>query len=228
MILLLIFPFSVFAKTYEVKNTNTKMTIDDKNWDVFTLDDTNDNEFLKKYHIPIEIAKKYAYKNNIFLQAEKTDFNDFLFVASLYPNEINEKLIDYDLFGSSIIEIFGIDNYEIYENNYKFIKIDFYDSENNNYKIQYHTIIDDKQYVFSAQRSIKFSLDEKLEIKRIIDSIKFSDDIIDNNDISGEIKDIKTNDSLKWKKILNVIIPSFLYGAFLSYFFWLMKNKKRY
>ena len=66
LFLFLILPVTLFAKEYDLKDTNLKIALD-SNWTVFTRDNIKDNSLLSKYDMTEEYLTNYMNKRDCFL-----------------------------------------------------------------------------------------------------------------------------------------------------------------
>src|SRR5574344_2085493 len=68
LFLFLILPVTLFAKEYDLKDTNLKIALD-SNWTVFTKDNIKDNSLLSKYDMTEEKLTNYMNKRDANLDA---------------------------------------------------------------------------------------------------------------------------------------------------------------
>lgn len=180
VVMFLIIPTGVFAKTYEVENSGFKITFDEQIWDVFASGEPFDAELLKKYDWDNETMQSYLKYYYMYIAAVYDGEELFDFSARTSPERVDYEVTNYEAFGSSVAREMGTDDYEIYENNYKFVKLEYYDLNDNQYFISYHILINSQYYMFTAQKVSEFTEDEKLEIKEVIDSIVFHENLIES------------------------------------------------
>ncbi len=215
MITVMLFPMLVFAETYEIEDLGLEIYFDDTKWNVVTKDNMINNSFFEKYESNPSVMKKFFEDNFIYLYAitENKDEEIIEFFVRSKLQVIGYKDQEINEFGSEITEALDIDDYEVYENNYKFVLVNYYDSENRVYSISYYIIINSQYYVFTAQKATKFSQDEQTNIKEIVDSIVFK-----------EIEDNEPIITIDW---LDVFKTAFDYGvgAAIAYIYLYKTNK---
>lgn len=169
----LIVPTNVFGKTYKVTNSGFEVFFDEQIWDVFALNKLINVELLEKYDSDNEDMQNYLNENSMYIYAIYNGEEIFEFAVRYSSEIVNDKRISYDQLGAAIAEQRGADNYEIYKNKYNYVKLEYYEPVYNMYLIEYHIIINSQYYLFTAQKEIQFSEDEKSAIKEVIDSVEF-------------------------------------------------------
>ena len=171
--LFLLLPTTTRAKTYELKNFEIIISFDDENWTVATREDVRNSSLVKKYNMNYKDIESLLEKNSAYAYAINNDnvkkILEFFVVSpemsfGYDDNQINE-------FGEILVEETGADSYTIYENDYKYIKIEYYDFNSKVYLLDYHTIVNSNYYVFKAQKNSEFNEEEKQQIKEIIDNV---------------------------------------------------------
>lgn len=171
--LFLLLPTITLAKTYELKNSEIIISFDDENWTVATREDVRNSSLVKKYNMNYKDIESLLEKNSAYAYAINNDnvkkILEFFVVSpemsfGYDDNQINE-------FGEILVEETGADSYTIYENDYKYIKIEYYDFNSKVYLLDYHTIVNSNYYVFKAQKNSEFNEEEKQQIKEIIDNV---------------------------------------------------------
>lgn len=171
--LFLLLPTTILAKTYELKNSEIIISFDDENWTVATREDVRNSSLVKKYNMNYKDIESLLEKNSAYAYAINNDnvkkiLEFFVFSPEMSfgydDNQINE-------FGEILVEETGADSYTIYENDYKYIKIEYYDFNSKVYLLDYHTIVNSNYYVFKAQKNSEFNEEEKQQIKEIIDNV---------------------------------------------------------
>ncbi len=171
--LFLLLPTTTLAKTYELKNSEIIISFDDENWTVATRENVRNSSLVKKYNMNYKDIESLLEKNSAYAYAINNDnvkkILEFFVVSpeisfGYDDNQINE-------FGEILVEETGADSYTIYENDYKYIKIEYYDFNSKVYLLDYHTIVNSNYYVFKAQKNSEFNEEEKQQIKEIIDNV---------------------------------------------------------
>ena len=82
--------------------------------------------------------------------------------------------------GEELVNLNGADTYDIFKNDYKFVRVEYEDS--GYYIIDYYTIVDDRAYTFSAQKESEFSDAEKTTVEEIMNSVYFDNFVPTSND----------------------------------------------
>lgn len=171
--LFLFLPITIFAKTYELKNSEIIISFDDENWTVATREDVRNSSLVKKYNMNYKDIESLLEKNSAYAYAINNDnvkkILEFFVISSEMSFDYDDNQINE--FGETLVEETGADSYTIYENDYKYIKIEYYDSNSKVYLLDYHTIVNSNYYVFKAQKNSEFNEEEKQQIKKIIDNV---------------------------------------------------------
>lgn len=178
-LLVLLFPFTVSAKTYNVEDL--KIDIDDTKWYVFTRENILNNEKLEELNVSYDYISNAMNENDVYLDSllvsEDSDDNIELFIVKksidgdirnlhTYPDsEINEL-------GEELIKTFSVDSYKVYKNDYAYIELEEKDSGYN--ILKYYTVINGYGYTIMAQKVNEFSQIEKNEIKDILNTVIFN------------------------------------------------------
>ncbi len=174
-------PLMVQAAIIDVPSADMSLTLPDE-WYVFTRDNIEGNTELEELELTYDFMNDLMNENDMYVDAFDDEEE---FIVSVVPVEDVGNLNDY--FDSEIedlaVEIQGIagaDGYELYENDYKFIYLEYMDA--GYYIINYYTIIADRAYTFTIQKEAEFTDNEKNSYKNIIDSVHFDNYIaVDNS-----------------------------------------------
>ena len=185
---ILLFVFLMFvpivgdATTFELKNTDMDITIDESEWYVFTPDNILDNPELEELGLTYEYMLESFQNNQAYLDAilfyyDSEDYIE-LFVRKVALEDIG-NLVNYD---DDFIERFGQAladeqnaNYEIYRTDYPFILLDYMDQ--GFYLQEYYTIVNGNGYTITAQKPNAFSREDKARVEKIVDSVSFDVDL---------------------------------------------------
>ena len=146
-------PLMVHAAKFEVPSADLSFDLADE-WYVFTRDNLEGNSDLEDLEISVEEMQDYFLEYDLYVDAFTEDY-DF---------ELEE-------FATSIMDTYGADSYEIYDNDYKYVRIEYFESDY--YVIDYFTIIDNQYYILSIQKLEEFNDDERKMMQDIIDSVQF-------------------------------------------------------
>lgn len=203
---ILLFVFLMFvpivgdATTFELKNTDMDITIDESEWYVFTPDNILDNPELEELGLTYEYMLESFQNNQAYLDAilfyyDSEDYIE-LFVRKVALEDIG-NLVNYD---DDFIERFGQAladeqnaNYEIYRTDYPFILLDYMDQ--GFYLQEYYTIVNGNGYTITAQKPNAFSREDKARVEKIVDSVSFDVDL-----------SLKEHNSKETNKEVNYII----------------------
>ena len=203
---ILLFVFLMFvpivgdATTFELKNTDMDITIDESEWYVFTPDNILDNPELEELGLTYEYMLESFQNNQAYLDAilfyyDSEDYIE-LFVRKVALEDIG-NLVNYD---DDFIERFGQAladeqnaNYEIYRTDYPFILLDYMDQ--GFYLQEYYTIVNGNGYTITAQKPNAFSREDKARVEKIVDSVSFEVDL-----------SLKEHNSKETNKEVNYII----------------------
>jgi hypothetical protein len=91
-------------------------------------------------------------------------------------NLSNYKDSEVTTFAKELAKKTEVEDYSVYKNTYKFVKLKFYDSELKFYVYQYVTIVNKNTYTFTFQSEDAITEWEAQEIQQIVDSIQFNVD----------------------------------------------------
>ena len=147
VVLFLLCPVIVFGENFEIKEYGITMSFD-KNWDVFTRESDRNDYFLVKYDLDYDLLQENLKDNLIYLYAlHETDADEKIeFIVVTNGKKVEEDrpmtLEEFKEFASMLAKKYGADDYEIYENNYKYIKYDYYDENVDLYCSEYFLYID--------------------------------------------------------------------------------------
>ena len=181
-VLLMFVPIVGDATTFELKNTDMDITIDESEWYVFTPDNILDNPELEELGLTYEYMLESFQNNQAYLDAilfyyDSEDYIE-LFVRKVALEDIR-NLVNYD---DDFIERFGQAladeqkaNYEIYRTNYPFVLLDYQDQ--GFYLQEYYTIVNGNGYTITAQKPNAFSREDKARVEKIVDSVSFEVDL---------------------------------------------------
>ena len=199
-VFLMFIPTLGYATTFELKNTDMDITIDESEWYVFTPDNILDNPELEELGLTYEYMLESFQNNQAYLDAilfyyDSEDYIE-LFVRKVALEDIG-NLVNYD---DDFIERFGQAladeqnaNYEIYRTDYPFILLDYMDQ--GFYLQEYYTIVNGNGYTITAQKPNAFSREDKARVEKIVDSVSFDVDL-----------SLKEHNSKETNKEVNYII----------------------
>jgi len=191
----LLIPMTAYAETYYMSDTDMRISIDDSLWYVFTRDNIKDNPELEEVGISYDNMCDILYNNQAYMNAavfyEDGEFLE-LFIRKKTLDSGIANLSNYD--NDRIMEMAkeladrqNAEDYCVYENQYKFIKMEYFDANFSYYVCEYITVVNRDNYTLTFQSEKPFDQWEYEEIGQIVDSIHF--------DVDPSIKEKKTDSS---------------------------------
>ena len=167
------------------------ISVDDTVWYVFTRDNIKNNSELEELGITYEAMYEILHNNEAYMDAilyyENGEYTE-LFVRKRALDTGIANLSNYK--DSEVLELAkelakkqGANTYSVYENQYKFAKLEYTDS--GYYLCEFYTVVNKDNYTFTFQSTSQFTDEEYAEIENIVDSVKF--------DIDTSIKEKKSS-----------------------------------
>ncbi len=222
--LMVFLPISVYAEMYHLGETDMSIQVDDSSWYVFTRDNIKNNSELDELEISYDSMRDILYNNEAYMDAILLyDDGEYveLFVRKRTMDSGIVNLSNYN--NEEVLELAeglakrqDADDYSVYENQYKFAKLEYIDSNLGYYICEYVTCVNKDNYTFTFQSTSQFSDSEYDEMENIIDSIQF--------DIDASLKEPKATsflDSVVGKAIGGAVIGG-VAGAIIA-----IANKKK-
>ena len=177
-------PITTYAEMYNLGGTDMSISVDDTVWYVFTRDNIKNNSELEELGITYEAMYDILHNNEAYMDAilyyEDGEFVEF-FVRKRALDTGIANLSNYK--DSKVLELAkelakkqGASTYSVYENQYKFAKMEYIDSNYGYYICEYVTCVNKDNYTFTFQSTSQFTDEEYAEIENIVDSIKFDVD----------------------------------------------------
>lgn len=201
LVFMVLLPVSVHAATYSLSETDMSIDVDNSLWYVFTRDNIKDNSELKELGISYNTMYDILYTNEAYMDAlllyEDGGYVEFFVrkrpldtgVVNL-SNYEDKDVLD---FAKALAKKQGAKTYSVYENQYKFAKLEYYDSNYNYYLCEFYTVVNKENYTFTFQKPSQYTDAEYAEIKKIVDSIRFDVDTSLKEEIpTSSAKDIIT------------------------------------
>ena len=132
LFLLIILPMNVSASDYIVKSADFNISFDYE-WYVFTIDNLEGNVELDDLELDYDTMHEFMTENDVVLDALYDEMELFIRVISSEDTVVN-NLSNYSNaevkdIAEEIADIMGSNIYEVYNNDYKFAYLDYYDSE---------------------------------------------------------------------------------------------------
>ena len=186
-------PIITYAETYNLGGTDMSISVDDTVWYVFTRDNIKNNSELEELGITYEAMYEILHNNEAYMDAilyyENGEYTE-LFVRKRALDTGIANLSNYK--DSEVLELAkelakkqGANTYSVYENQYKFAKLEYVDSNLGYYICEFVTCVNKDNYTFTFQSTSQFTDEEYAEIENIVDSVKF--------DIDTSIKEKKSS-----------------------------------
>ena len=217
-------PIITYAETYNLGGTDMSISVDDTVWYVFTRDNIKNNSELEELGIAYGAMYDILHNNEAYMDAilyyEGGEYTE-LFVRKRALDTGIANLSNYK--NSEVLELAkelakkqGAETYSVYENQYKFAKLEYIDSNYGYYICEYVTIVNKDNYTLTFQSTSQYTDEEYAEIENIVDSVKF--------DVDTSIKEKKTSsfaESVLEKTIGGAVIGGVV-GAVIA-----ITNKKK-
>ena len=180
----LFLPVTTYAQAYRMSGTDMTITVNDDEWYVFTRDNIKDNPELAELGVSYEDMHSILYDNEAYMDAilfyEDGGYIEFFVrkrpLDTGLVNLSNYKDSEVATFAKEIAKNQNTDNYGVYENAYKFAKLEYFDTTYNYHVCEYITVVNKDDYTLTFQSETEFTEWEYEEIKRIVDSIQFDVD----------------------------------------------------
>ena len=177
-------PAAVSAKDYTVSGTDMTITVDDSMWYVFTRDNIENNPELEELGLTYETMHDILYDNKAYMDAilfyEDGNYVELFVRKSKLESEIvnlsNYSTGEVRQFAEALADEVGTQDYEVYENTYKFSRMEYLDSNYGYYICEYATIVNKEGYTLTFQATAPFDTWEYEQIKTIVDSVRFDVD----------------------------------------------------
>ena len=156
-------------------------------WYVFTRDNIEGNAELEELGLTIDFMNELFLENDIYIDGFDENIEMLLYVVPVDDVGNLPDYYDFEIedFGEELQGIVGASDYEIVNNDYKYVSVAY---EDQGYEIvEYYTIIDNLGYTFSFQKEgADFSNTEQETISNIIDSVHFDNYVAPDNDKTKE------------------------------------------
>lgn len=179
LLILLVMPLVAYAQNVDIKSANLDLELPDS-WYVFTRDNLNNNPDLEELELTEEDIMDYFLEYDLYANAFDDNYDFYIYMSTTQDigNLDDYYNFEVDDLATELMNMYGADSYEIYDNDYKFVRMDYVSDEY--YILDYYTIIDDKSYIFSIQKLTEITNDDKVMMNDIVDAIHF-DNYVDKN-----------------------------------------------
>ncbi|MBQ2661919.1 MAG: hypothetical protein IJF80_04605 [Clostridia bacterium] len=219
-------PTSAYAKTYTLADTDISLSIDETSWYVFTRENIKDNKELAEFEITYEYMNELFLQNKVYMDAvlcfEDGNYIELFVrknpVDSGMVNLSNYEYDDVSEIAKAFAEQLGSEKYSVYENNYKFARLDYFDSTLNFHLCEFITVVNKESYTFTFQATSQFTDWDYKEIESIVNSIHF--------DVDTSLKEKKT-DSFWGNVLTKTVIGAAVGGITGAIIAAVNKNKKK-
>lgn len=223
--LMVLMPISVFAETYHLGGTDMSIRVDDSSWYVFTRDNIKNNSELDELEISYDSMHDILYNNEAYMDAILL-YDDGEFVELFVRKRIMDSgIVNLSNYGNEdvlelakgLAEKQNAEDYSVYENKYKFAKLEYIDSNLGYYICEFVTCVNKDNYTFTFQSTSQFSDSEYDEIENIIDSIQF--------DVDTSLKEPKTTSF--WDNVITKAIGGAVIGGIVGAIIAIANKKKK-
>ena len=175
---------TVGAETYHLGDTDMSICVDDSSWYVFTRDNIKNNSELDELGLSYDYMYDTLYNNEAYMDAallyDDGEYVEFFIrkkaIDSGMANLSNYSEKDVLELAKGLAKRVNAEEYSIYENQYKFAKLEYVDSNLGYYICEFVTVINKDNYTFTFQSTSPFVDTEYEEMESIIDSIQFDVD----------------------------------------------------
>lgn len=179
-----VLPTAASAETYKLGGTDISISVDNSKWYVFTRDNIKDNPELKKLGISYDTIYGILHDNDAYMDAiifyEDGGYIEMFVrkkpVDAGLVNLSNYKDSEVLDFAKELAKKTGAENYTVYENQYKFARLDYKDNKLGYYMCEFITCVNKDNYTVTFQATSQYTQEEYAEIEKIVDSIQFDVD----------------------------------------------------
>lgn len=184
MCIIVCLPVTTYAQTYNLGGTDMSITVDDTLWYVFTRDNIKNNAELEELGIAYDAMYDILYSNEAYMDAvllyEDGEYVELFIrkraVDTGVANLSNYKNTEVLELAEELAKKQGAKTYSVYENQYKFARVEYIDSNYGYYICEFFTIVNKDNYTLTFQSTSQFTDAEYAEIEKIVDSISFNVD----------------------------------------------------
>lgn len=224
-LLMLFSIITVGAETYHLGDTDMSIRVDDSSWYVFTRDNIKNNSELDELDISYDSMYDILYNNEAYMYAILLyDDGEYveLFVRKRAIDSGMANLSNYSEkdaleLAKGLAKRVNAEEYSVYENQYKFAKLEYVDSNLGYYMCEFFTVVNKDNYTFTFQSTSPFVDTEYEEIESIIDSIQF--------DVDTSLKEKKS--SFLGDNVIEATIRGAIIGGGASIIALLFGKKKK-
>lgn len=173
------FTVNVSAQSYSVDDTDVSITVDSKEWKVFTRKNVSGNSELKSMGISPQYFYDAMINTNVYLEMFRVKENSRETIEFKIYKENNTDINNYKnlserklrKIGEGLANKRSADTWKIYSNETPYIYMEYSDLDYN--YMEYYTVVNQEVYRLVASKANKFSDAEKESIRGIVDSAEY-------------------------------------------------------
>lgn len=219
------FPITTYAETYHLDDTDISISVDNTSWYVFTRDNLKNNLELEELGISYDTMYSILQDNQAYMDAilcyEDGEFVELFIrkkavdsgVANL-SNYSNEEVLEL---AKELAKRQNAKKYSVYENRYKFAKLEYIDSTLDYNICEFVTVVNKESYTLTFQSISKFSDSQYEEMMNIVDSVGF--------DVDASLKEKKATSF--WDNVITKTIGAAIIGGLIGAVIILANKKKK-
>lgn len=216
-----VLPTAASAETYKLGGTDISISVDNSEWYVFTRDNIKDNSELKKLGISYDTIYGILYDNDAYMDAIIFNEDGGYIEMFVRKKPVDSGLVNLSNYKDSEVLDFakelakkeGAENYTVYENQYKFARLDYKDDKLGYYMCEFITCVNKDSYTVTFQATSQYTQEEYAEIGKIVDSIQF--------DVDTSIKE-----PIRFNVVRSVLVGAAV-GGIAGGIVAITKNKKK-
>jgi hypothetical protein len=173
------FTVNVSAQSYSVDDTDVSITVDSKEWKVFTRKNVSGNSELKSMGISPQYFYDAMINTNVYLEMFRVKENSRETIEFKIYKENNTDINNYKNLSERKLRKIGeglsakrsADSWKLYSSENPYIYMEYSDIEYN--YVEYYTVVNQEVYRLVASKANKFSDAEKESIRGIVDSAEY-------------------------------------------------------
>ncbi|MBO5867889.1 MAG: hypothetical protein J6Q54_03145 [Oscillospiraceae bacterium] len=222
--LVLCLPSPALAATYKLGDTAVSISVDDTIWYVFTRENIENNAELDELGVSYQDMYAILQDNDAYMDAvlfyEDGTYLELFVCKTVVDAGVaqlsNYKTKEVEELAKELAKDLAIDTYSVYENQYKYVKLEYVDDTYGYYVCEYVTIVNKDTYSLKFQSETAFVDAEYEEMKKIVDSIAF--------DVDTSLKE--PEDSFAESTLVRTVSAAVIGGVIGGVVSWRNKKKK--